>query len=150
VTILDTNAVSEALKPAPSSIVMRWAAAHEASMVFITAITRAEILVGIETMVAGKRKQQLAEVVDKIITHDFRGRILPFDTEAARQFATISAIRKSAGRPISQFRRHDRCNCPRASRYACDAQRQGLRVLRDSSRQPMDGCTLIATKSSVQ
>ena len=101
--ILDTNAVSEALKPVPSDIVSRWAAAQESSTVFITAITPAEILSGIETMAAGKRIQRLAEAVDEIFMHSFQGRILPFDSEAARQFATISAIRKAAGRPISQF-----------------------------------------------
>jgi len=70
---------------------------------FVTAITQAEILVGIEVMVAGKRKHRLTEVVEQIFVHDFQGRILPFDAEAARQFATISASRKAAGRPISQF-----------------------------------------------
>ena len=101
--ILDTNLVSETLKPAPSDTVRRWAAAQEASATFITAITQAEILSGLETMAAGKRKQRLSEAIDRILTRDFHGRILPFDQEAAREFARIFGVRKTAGRPISQF-----------------------------------------------
>jgi toxin FitB len=101
--ILDTNAVSEILKPHPSEIVMRWLASQGPSSVFTTVITQAEILYGIEALPTGKRRQLLSEVVQEIFEQDFHGRILPFDQESARHYAGISAGRKAAGRPISQF-----------------------------------------------
>jgi predicted nucleic acid-binding protein len=101
--ILDTNAVSEILKPRPSEIVTRWLASQATSSVFITVITQAEILYGIEALPTGKRRQLLSDVVQDIFEQDFQGRILPFDQESARHYARISAGRKAAGRPISQF-----------------------------------------------
>ncbi|MGA2878107.1 MAG: type II toxin-antitoxin system VapC family toxin [Bryobacteraceae bacterium] len=102
-TILDTNVVSEMLKPAPSDIVLRWMALQEPFSVFTTAITQAEMLYGVEALAAGKRRQRLAEVVEEIFAEDFQGRILPFDQESAREFARIAGSRKAAGRPISQL-----------------------------------------------
>jgi len=103
VIVLDTNVLSEALKPLPASVVLRWLAEQEKGMVFTTTITTAEILYGIELLPAGKRRSQLSAVVEKIFAEDFRGRILPFDDEAARVFAKIASGREAAGRPISQF-----------------------------------------------
>ncbi|MGD0132227.1 MAG: type II toxin-antitoxin system VapC family toxin [Bryobacteraceae bacterium] len=101
--VLDTNALSDGMKPSPSERVLRWLASKEPSGVFVTTISQAEILAGIEVMPAGKRKQSLSAAAQKMFDEVFHGRILSFDPEAARQFAAISAIRKAAGRPISQF-----------------------------------------------
>jgi len=95
--------VSETLKPAPSEVVLRWLAAQERLSVFVTAITQAEILYGVEVLPAGKRRHGLSAAIEEIFTKDFQGRILPFDQESAREFAKISASRKATGRPISQF-----------------------------------------------
>ena len=102
-TILDTNAVSEMLKPVPSEAVLRWLAAQQPLSVFITAITQAEILYGVELLPAGKLKQKLSDAVEDILGKDFHGRILPVDTPSAREFAKIAASRKAAGRPMSPF-----------------------------------------------
>jgi toxin FitB len=101
--LLDTNALSEALKPVPLARVLDWISAHEAEGVFVSAITEAEVLSGIEVLPAGKRKQALAVFAGKLFEGVLRGKILPFDEEAARLFASIWAARKAAGRPISQF-----------------------------------------------
>jgi predicted nucleic acid-binding protein len=103
VIILDTNTVSEAVKPAPSEVVLGWIALQDASSLFITVITQAEILYGIEVLSAGKRKQGLSAATETLFDRHFRGRILSFDQDAARQYATILAARKAAGRPMSQF-----------------------------------------------
>jgi toxin FitB len=63
VIILDTNIISETLKPEPSRIVVRWLALQDRSSVFTTAITKAEIYSGIETMPAGKKRNHLHEEV---------------------------------------------------------------------------------------
>ena len=63
--VLDTNALSEALKPLPSEIVLRWLAAQEPSAVFITTITQAEVLYGVELLPAGQRRMRLSVAIDK-------------------------------------------------------------------------------------
>ena len=100
--ILDTNVLSEALKPVPSLIVLDWLAAQEPSSVFTTTITQAEVLYGIEALPAGKRRTRLLAAVEQMFAEQFEGRILPFDEDAARAFAGIVAARDAAGRPISQ------------------------------------------------
>ena len=101
--VLDTNVLSEALKPLPSLIVLHWLAGQEPSSVFTTTITQAEVLYGIEALPPGKRRLRLLEAVEKMFAEEFEGRILPFDDDAARTFARIVAARDAAGRPISQF-----------------------------------------------
>ena len=101
--IVDTNVLSEALKPAPSDAVLRWLAAQEPSAVYTTAITEAELLYGVEALQPGKRRTRLRETVERVLAEEFSARILPFDEHAARTFATIVAARDASGRPISQF-----------------------------------------------
>lgn len=101
--VLDTNVLSEALKPQPSPAVMQWLAAQEPAQVFTTAVTEAEILYGLAILPPGKRRARLQAAVDKILAEEFEDRILPFDDAAARAFATIVAARAALGRPISQF-----------------------------------------------
>jgi toxin FitB len=103
VIILDTNVLSEALKPSPSGAVLRWLTAQESEVVFTTAITQAEVLYGIEMLPQGKRRVRLADAIEKMFAEEFQGRILPFDDEAARAFAKIVAARNAVGHPISQL-----------------------------------------------
>jgi hypothetical protein len=101
--ILDTNVLSEVVKPQPSAEVLRWLAAHPPEQLFVTTITQAEILYGLELLAKGKRRTALMAAVDAMFDEDFAGRILPFDMEAARAFAGIAAARRASGRSISQF-----------------------------------------------
>jgi len=103
VIILDTNVLSESLKPVPSEKVLGWLAAQEPTSVFITAMTQAEVLYGIERLRAGRRRERLLAAVEKIFDDVLEGRILPFDGDAARAFARIAAGRQRLGQPISQF-----------------------------------------------
>jgi hypothetical protein len=103
VIVLDTNVLSEALRPLPSPIVLDWLAAQDPLSVFTTAITQAEVLYGVQTLPAGRRRTRLLAAVEKMFAEEFEGRILPFDEDAARAFAGIVAARDRAGRPISQF-----------------------------------------------
>jgi predicted nucleic acid-binding protein len=101
--ILDTNVLSEIVKPQPSAQVLRWLAAHPPERLFSTTVTQAEILYGFELLVSGKRRTALKAAVNGMFDEDFAGRILPFDAEAAHAFAGIAADRRASGRPISQF-----------------------------------------------
>lgn len=100
--ILDTNVISELLRSAPEVRVERWLAAQNGAVVFLTAITEAELRYGTAVMPDGRRRAGIAMMLDSILREDFAGRILPFDSPAAETFAAIAAARRSAGRPIAQ------------------------------------------------
>jgi toxin FitB len=101
--VLDTNVFSELMRPVPEPRVLNWLANEPRSALFTTAVTRGEILYGIWSMPAGARRQGFWDVTQSIFSEDFAGRVLSFDNDAADAFAEISASRKSAGKPISQF-----------------------------------------------
>ena len=100
--ILDTNVVSEAMKPAPEMEVLRWLGNQAASQLFLTSITQAEILYGLELLAKGRRRATLETAVEAMFEEDFAGRILPFDNDAARFFVKVIAARRALGRPIAQ------------------------------------------------
>src|SRR5262245_763453 len=100
--VLDTNVLSEAMKPLPSPQVMRWLRSQPALDLFVTAITLGEIFAGIELLASGKRRSAIEKAAEATFATDFDGHILPFDSEAAREFARIVADRRRLGRPISQ------------------------------------------------
>ena len=101
--ILDTNIVSEVMKPSPSSEVIAWMSGHTAEGLFTTTVTVAEVLYGIEILPRGKRHDQLLRQAEAVFAEDFAGQILSFDEASARSFAVISANRRSHGRPIGTF-----------------------------------------------
>ena len=101
--ILDTNVISEILRPEPNRSVVSWFESQPRDQLFTTAITRAEILYGIALLPKGNRREKLSEVAQLIFEEDLEGRILAFGTDAAEHYADLVAARKFAGRPISQF-----------------------------------------------
>jgi predicted nucleic acid-binding protein len=101
--ILDTNVVSELMRPEPSETVERWVSIQPAESLYITSITQAEILHGILLLPKGKRRLLLEQAADGMFAEDFGERILPFGAESARLYAQIAAGRRRAGRPISHF-----------------------------------------------
>jgi toxin FitB len=104
ITILDTNVVSEPMQPMPSAVVMAWLSHKpENGHFFVTAITVAEILYGIELLPRGKRHDKLRAEVEATFAEDFAGRIFPFDEEAARAFPEIAARRRAQGRPVAEL-----------------------------------------------
>lgn len=101
--ILDTNVLSELMKSQPNISVVSWIGKQQATKLFITSLTQAEILYGLEILPTGKRRTALKQAAKVMFDLDFTGRILPFDTKAAKLFATIGAKRRKLGRPISQM-----------------------------------------------
>lgn len=101
--ILDTNVLSELMKPVPTVEVVRWLTTHPASRLFTTTITQAEILYGLELLPKGKRRAALQSAIQAMFEEDFADRILPFDSDAARVFPQIAAARRASGRPITQW-----------------------------------------------
>jgi predicted nucleic acid-binding protein len=103
VIVLDTNVLSEALRPVPQPSVLDWLANQPRASLFITTVTRGEILYGIRLLADGKRRQGLWDAARKIFDADFADQVLSFDSEAADMYAEIAASRRAAGKPISQF-----------------------------------------------
>lgn len=101
--LLDTNVISELLRPAPAPSVEAWLGAQNGPDVYLSAVSEAELRLGVALLPAGGRRDMLAAAVDAILDEDFRDRILPFDGAATRAYATIVAERRSTGRPITQF-----------------------------------------------
>jgi toxin FitB len=103
VLILDTNVISEVLRPAPNDAVVTWFDSQPHHQLFTTAVTQAEILYGIRLLPKGSRRQKLLQVAQLIFEEDLENRVLPFNGDAASHYAEIGATRKSSGWPISQF-----------------------------------------------
>ena len=101
--ILDTNVISELMRAAPAAAVMHWMNARPASSLYVTSITQAEILHGIQILPRGKRRDAIAAAAAEMFEHDFAGRVLPFGSDAAVAYASLAAARRRAGRPISGF-----------------------------------------------
>jgi predicted nucleic acid-binding protein len=100
--VLDTNVLSESLRPKPSSKVLEWMRSQPIAALFTTTITEAELYYGIALLPQSKRRHSLESAVGPIFAQDLAGRVLPFDSAAAREYADIAATRRRAGRPISE------------------------------------------------
>lgn len=100
--ILDTNVVSELLRPAPEQRVEQWLSALDGTRVFLTTVTEAELRYGVALMPDGRRRAAISLMFDKILREDFVGRKLPFDSPAAEAFAEIASTRRAVGHPIAQ------------------------------------------------
>lgn len=98
--LLDTNVVSETMKPQPSIAVAAWMRAQLPRSLFTAAICQAEILAGIAVMPDGRRRGDLAQMAETLFGKAFEGRILHFNEDAARAYAWIVAQRRAIGRPI--------------------------------------------------
>ncbi|GAB4090264.1 type II toxin-antitoxin system VapC family toxin [Hydrogenophaga soli] len=99
--LLDTNVLSEFMRPQPAPQVVAWLDAQDASRLCTSAVSRAEIELGLALMPAGKRQQALARAAQAMLDEDFAGRCLPFDDVAASHYARIVSSRTRMGRPIS-------------------------------------------------
>lgn len=99
--ILDTNIVSEMMKPVPSKAVLNWVDQREAIQLFITTITIAEIAYGLHALPDGHRRKSLEEAFNRAIMDAFRHRILPFEEASAHIYGKIMGDRKKLGRPFS-------------------------------------------------
>ncbi len=95
--LLDTNVVSEAVKPDSHPSVRAWLDAQVAETLFLPSITVAELLFGIGALPDGRRQDMLAARIDGLLD-EFAGRILPFDTSAARRYADLAVKARAGGK----------------------------------------------------
>lgn len=111
--ILDTNVIAELMKIVPSDRVFSWAERWRHDQLFTTAVNQAEVLFGLAVMAAGRKKELLNDAAIQMFEKHFRGRILPFDRDAAQRYGDIVARRRRAGSPI------DKCDAQIAAVAAC-------------------------------
>lgn len=99
--LLDTNVLSELMRAEPAPQVLGWFARQQGAAFFVCAVTRAEILLGIALLPAGKRRDKLAAAAEQMFAEDFAGRSLPFDDACATEYAICVAARTHQGHAIS-------------------------------------------------
>ena len=99
--VLDTNVISELMRPAPSQRVTAWVANHAAAKMCLASVSEAELRYGIAILPVGNRRIHLSEALDTMLASDFQNNVLSFDSAAARVYADFAAHRRAAGRPIA-------------------------------------------------
>ena len=96
--VLDTNVVSETMKPGPNPVVSAWLNEQSAETLYLSSVTLAELLFGMTSMPNGQRKDRLSKSLHGLMQL-FRERVLPFDTDAARKYAEL-AVTAGRGFPV--------------------------------------------------
>lgn len=98
--VLDTNVLVELMREAPHARVIDWVSAQASANLFTTVVSEAEVFFGLAGLPTGRRRKALEEAAVGLFA-DFDGRILVFDSFAARLCGEICGARQRAGRPIS-------------------------------------------------
>ncbi len=98
--VLDTNVVSELIRPRPDTNVVDWVAGQAMDTLYLSTVSEAELRYGIAILPTGVRRDRLVAEVEGMLREDFAGRILSFDSSAAQAYAVIAAARRAAGHPI--------------------------------------------------
>jgi predicted nucleic acid-binding protein len=99
--LLDTNVISEPTKPLPHPGVTAWLNRQVPETLYLATTSLSELLLGIELLPAGRRKQGLSENMDGLIRRYFEERILAFDRDAAIACASIVARASRQGYAIA-------------------------------------------------
>mgnify|MGYP000382097280 CR=1 FL=1 len=99
--LIDTNVVSEIMKPSPATSVLEWLNRRDTVLLYLSTITIAEIGYGLRILPEGKRRQLLSERFKGFVEKGFEQRILSFDERSAYQYAEVMGHRKEIGRPLS-------------------------------------------------
>ncbi|MGD0563509.1 MAG: type II toxin-antitoxin system VapC family toxin [Roseiarcus sp.] len=99
--ILDTNVVSEPMKINGAQAVVEWLDRQAAETLYLTAVSLAELLVSVEMMPAGKRRDGIGAALGALMVRLFGARILPFDENATKAYAALVARARANGRALS-------------------------------------------------
>ncbi len=99
--LLDTNVVSEPMRPAPDTQVIAWIDAQPLETLFLSAITVAELRAGVALLPAGKRREGLRTSLEKRVLPLFAGRVLPFDLACTQTYAVLMAKARAMGLAIA-------------------------------------------------
>lgn len=95
--LLDTNVISEAMKPEPDPAVRDWLDEQAPETLYLSSVTIAELTFGIGALPEGRRKDGLAAALEGVMAL-FGARILPFDAKAAQRYGDLAVRARAAGR----------------------------------------------------
>lgn len=98
--ILDTNVISEAMRPEPSPTVMDWLDAWPTTDTATTTVSVAEIRFGLARLPFGRRRAEAERLFDRTLERLFSNRIFAFDVAAANAYGELVAARMRSGRPL--------------------------------------------------
>ena len=101
--ILDTNVISEIMKPHPDPTVMAWLEAQDPAQLATTTVCVAEITYGLARLDPGERRSRLETRFGQLLAEGLAGRIFGFDLSAAAHYGPLVANRQRLGRPIEGF-----------------------------------------------
>jgi hypothetical protein len=101
--LLDTNVISEAMKPSPEPSVMAWLNSQNAAELWTSTIVMAELYSSLELMPAGKRQSQLFGRAELMFDRFFGPRILTLDLAAARAYGVVLKSRRAKGLAIDEM-----------------------------------------------
>ena len=100
--LIDTNVISELWKVDPDPNVLAWIDAQAVETLHLSAVTVAELRFGLATMPEGRRRSIYQNRLEQNVLPAFAGRVLPFDLDASRAYATLMARARSEGKPIGR------------------------------------------------
>jgi len=103
VIVLDTNVISELMRPEPHPKVLAWVTAQPRTLLYTTRINQAEVLYGIAALPEGRRRRALASAAEAMFDEDLAGRILSFGAAAAARYADVVVERRRTGHSIEGF-----------------------------------------------
>lgn len=109
--LLDTNIISELMRPLPEPVVECWLAQQRPDSVFTTSVTEAELRFGVALLPDGRRRASMAAGIEGLLRAEFAGRILPFDSAAAGAFAEIAAIARTRAATLATRNVADFLDC---------------------------------------
>lgn len=98
--VLDTNVISELMRPTPDAAVADWLDRQPPESIWTTSVNLFELRYGIEIVIDNKRRRRLQAALAKTVEEDLERRVLPFGAGAAREAAVIAAQRRQAGQPM--------------------------------------------------
>ena len=98
--IVDTNVLSALARPEPEAGVLQWLDRQPELYIWITSVTLIEIRYGLQSMTAGRGREQMTEEMEAVLKEEIGGRYLFFDVTAAEQAAELMALRRRKGRPV--------------------------------------------------
>lgn len=100
--VLDTNIVSELMRAVPAPSVLNWFTDQVPAELYLTAVVEAELRFGVLLLPDSRRKRDLGDALEAMLTEDFYDRILPFDSASARFYAEIASDRQRGGKAVKE------------------------------------------------
>ena len=98
-SLLDTNVLSELVRPVPAPRVLAWVARCNPTSLYLSAVTLGKLTRGVSKLPAGRRRSQLTRWLDDDLLRQFAGRVLPFDDRAATCWGRLMADSDRKGLP---------------------------------------------------